>query len=189
MANGPAIKGGLRSRLPEVQAAARAAAARSAAVKCDEFKERDYRLIAVINLNYFGHAGFYLEGKPGDKDRQKLIYDAAGSFRDDIRASGTTVTGEYANFDDYLVYQKKDGRLVYTYTILLTADEDQAIRDRIDEELEGNPSGGVCAIYAGSILNGIGPFKNMGSTVTPLGMLFEMKVVAEEQERILSKCN
>ena len=52
-----------------------------------------------------------------------------------------------------------------TYTFATTPDEEQAIADRIDEL--GGVTGGFCAVAASQVLNGIGPFKNLGTRFTP----------------------
>lgn len=54
------------------------------------------------------------------------------------------------------------------YSFEITPDEDRKIREAIDEQ--GGCSPFFCASCSSSVLNGIGPFKNLGKIQTPWGM-------------------
>ncbi len=76
--------------------------------------------------------------------------------------------GRDANLNNYLKYQYADGPDVKVYSFELTSDDDKKIRDAIDEQ--GGCSPLNCALCSSSVLNGIGPFKKLGSIRTPWGM-------------------
>jgi len=65
-------------------------------------------------------------------------------------------------------YQKKDGSNVQVYKFNTTPEEEAAIAARIEKQ--GSRGPGFCAADTSKALNGIGPFKNLGSYPTPSGL-------------------
>ncbi|MDH6169445.1 RHS repeat-associated protein [Variovorax boronicumulans] len=114
----------------------------------------------VINTNGIGHAGVQV-----GSGSNAVLYDPGGSFRDDIKGSGDALYGRDANLDKFIKYQKEDGRNVDVITYDTTPEEEEAIKNRIEDQ--GGCIPFSCALCTGSVLQGIGPFKDLGWTPTP----------------------
>lgn len=116
------------------------------------------------------HAGLYighgiLDGSPSGSPE---IYDPSGSYLSSTRGDGGTFYDQDANLGSYLTYQLADGSNVEIYTFNTTAAEEEAIARRA--EGIGDPRGLNCAASVSQALNGIGPFKNLGTFRTPRGL-------------------
>jgi hypothetical protein len=115
------------------------------------------------------HAGLYLghgllDGSPAGPE----IYDPSGSYLDSNRGDGGVFYDQDASLGNYLSYQMTDGSNVQIYTFNTTAAEEEAIAKRA--EGIGDPRGLNCAASVSQALNGIGPFKNLGTFRTPNGL-------------------
>ena len=123
-------------------------------------------LDVIVNNNGIGHVGLHM----GSGDNE-LLYDPGGSYMTPEgipSGSGGTFSGSDANLNNFLKYQFEDGSDVNVYSFEITPDEDRKIREAIDEQ--GGCSPFFCASCSSSVLNGIGPFKNLGEIQTPWGM-------------------
>ncbi|HAU5595398.1 TPA: hypothetical protein JD313_004396, partial [Citrobacter amalonaticus] len=123
-------------------------------------------LDVIVNNNGIGHVGLHM----GSGDNE-LLYDPGGSYMTPEgipSGSGGTFSGSDANLNNFLKYQFEDGSDVNVYSFEITPDEDRKIREAIDEQ--GGCSPFFCASCSSSVLNGIGPFKNLGKIQTPWGM-------------------
>ncbi|MFS9379986.1 RHS element core protein [Citrobacter sp. ANG330] len=123
-------------------------------------------LDVIVNNNGIGHVGLHM----GSGDNE-LLYDPGGSYMTPEgipSGSGGTFLGSDANLNNFLKYQFEDGSDVNVYSFEITPDEDKKIREAIDEQ--GGCSPFFCASCSSSVLNGIGPFKNLGKIQTPWGM-------------------
>ena len=126
----------------------------------------------VINSNtaLIGtHAGLFLghgvlDGQPAGPE----IYDPSGSYLNNTRGEGGVFFEQDASLGNYLAYQLADGSAVQIYTFNTTAAEEQAIAKRAENI--GDPRGLNCASSVSHALNGIGPFKNLGTYNTPNGL-------------------
>jgi RHS repeat-associated protein len=123
-------------------------------------------LDVIVNNNGIGHVGLHM-----GSGNSELLYDPGGSYMTPQgipSGSGGTFMGSDANLNNYLKYQYVDGSKVKVYSFEITPDEDKKIRVAIDEQ--GGCSPLYCALCSSSVLNGIGPFKNLGTIRTPWGM-------------------
>lgn len=126
----------------------------------------------VINYNtpLIGtHAGLYvghgvLDGQPAGPE----IYDPSGSYLNNTRGEGGVFFEQDASLGNYVAYQLTDGSNVQIYTFNTTAAEEEAIAKRA--EGIGDPRGLNCASSVSHALNGIGPFRNLGTFSTPNGL-------------------
>lgn len=128
--------------------------------------------VIINNNNMFvgTHAGLYI-GR-GALDGQSTggpeIYDPSGSYLNNTRGEGGVFYDQDASLGDYLAYQMTDGSNVQIYTFNTTASEEEAIAKKA--ESLGDPRGLNCASSVSRALNGIGPFKNLGTFKTPTGL-------------------
>jgi RHS repeat-associated protein len=109
------------------------------------------------------HAGVVV-GSGGDA----VLYDPGGSYRNAEKGSGDALYGRDVNLTDYVNYQRKDGPDVKTYTFPTTPAQEAAIKARI--ESNGSRGPGYCAADTSKALDGIGPFKGLGISITPSGL-------------------
>jgi len=93
------------------------------------------------------------------------LYDPGGSYYNDIKGSGDALYGDDVNLEDYIDYQLEDGPDVQTYTFPTTPAQEALIMEQIDSG--GFNISGSCAVDVSSVLNGIGPFKDLGISPTP----------------------
>ena len=100
--------------------------------------------------------------------KDAVLYDPGGSYHNDDKGSGDALYGRSVNLSDYIKYQKLDGPDVQTYTFPTTPAEEAAIKARI--EGNGSRGPGYCAADTSRALDGIGPFKNLGTSATPSGL-------------------
>ena len=115
----------------------------------------------IVNNNGLGHVGVFV-----GNGSEKVLFDPGGSYKVDIKGSGDALEGSDASLEDYVRYQREDGKDVRVYKFETTTEEELTIKNRIDE---GGCPPLLCATCSGEVLRGIGPFKNMGSTRTPMG--------------------
>ncbi|WP_305888623.1 RHS repeat-associated core domain-containing protein, partial [Methylomonas subterranea] len=118
--------------------------------------------VVIVNNNtpIIGtHAGVYVE-RNGDQ----TLFDPGGSYQAELKGSGDTLTGEDANLLGYIHFQLEDGPDVQLYPFNTTPAEEKRILENISQ---GGCSVGLCSTCSGSVLQGIGPFKNLGGTPTP----------------------
>ncbi|MGH9931966.1 MAG: RHS repeat-associated core domain-containing protein [Pyrinomonadaceae bacterium] len=138
--------------------------------------------IVIVNNNtpLIGtHTGLMIR-RAGDK----LLYDPAGSYRNDVRGTGGTLDGNEANLSDYVQFQKADGPDVSVFRFDTTAEEEAQIKVNI--ERIGDPRGISCAPSVSGVLDGIGSFKNLGIFRTPKGLqqaMIDLKVKEKEEAR------
>jgi RHS repeat-associated protein len=132
--------------------------------------------IIVNNNGIVGtHVGLIVktEGKP-DED---VLYDPGGSFEPSKRGTGDGLYGSDVNVNEYVNFQFQDGPDVKAFHFDTNSEEDDQIRDRIDAA--DGVMGGFCAITSSNVLQGVGPFRDLGTSWTPAG-------VGEEAERLRS---
>ena len=100
--------------------------------------------------------------------KDAVLYDPGGSYHNDDKGSGDALYGSSVNLNDYIKYQKKDGADVQTYTFQTAPAEEAAIKTRIENN--GSRGPGFCAADTSAAINGIGSFKDLGTSVTPSGL-------------------
>jgi hypothetical protein len=97
-----------------------------------------------------------------------ILYDPGGSFLgSEGRGSGGFFTDEEANLEEYTRYQESTGSSVETFTFETTVAEEAQIAERISPS-SGGPGEGeagflMCASHVSSVLQGTGPFNNLGT--------------------------
>ena len=122
----------------------------------------------IVNTNGIGHVGV-ITGS--GKDR--TLYDPAGSYPNPNRGSGDALSGPDANLSKYLDFRRQDGPKVSMYTFNTSSSDEATIIQNIDNV--GGCSTLLCSTCVGNTLRGVGPFKNLGSTLTPGGMATELQ--------------
>jgi RHS repeat-associated protein len=126
----------------------------------------------IINSNFpiiGDHASLYvshgtLDGQPAGPE----IYDPSGSYLSQTRGDDGTFFDQEANLINYLQFQLTDGTNIQQYTFNTTAQQEMEIANRAQQW--GDPRGLNCAWSVSNVLNGIGPFKNLGTYNTPSGL-------------------
>jgi RHS repeat-associated protein len=109
------------------------------------------------------HAGLIVGSGSG-----AMLYDPGGSYHSSEKGSGDALYGKNVDLGDYINYQKQDGPDVDLYHFQTTPEEEALIKERIDSGGFNMP--GSCAVDTSSALNGIGPFSNLGTYITPSGL-------------------
>ena len=138
---------------------------------------RGKKTVVVINNNvgddpispYTGmHAGLYIGD--GSEDGNQTIYDPGGSYTADGHYAGSDdqFSGQEANIGPYFAFQQSDGLNVQIYIFNTTPQQEQQIRQNINQQ--GGASPLMCALSVSAALNGIGPFANLGVHYTPSGL-------------------
>lgn len=105
-----------------------------------------------------------------DNGGDARLYDPDGSFCPKKKPQcpedrqGDTFYGETANLDAYMDYHSKDSR-IQIYNFPTTPKEEAEIAKRIEER--GTAGSLECAYSVTNVLDGIGPFRNLGITDYP----------------------
>jgi hypothetical protein len=98
-----------------------------------------------------------------------MLYDPGGSYPvPNGRGSIDTAYGRDVKPADYIGYQKLDGPNVQVYEFDTTPLQEMMIQKRI--EFQGSDGPLFCARNVSNALNGIGPFRGLGSSFTPAGL-------------------
>lgn len=145
----------------------------------------DEILLVMINNNNMGHAGFMIgEGKDA------MLYDPAGSYtgcylraceNGDPSYRGSDDAFKYAHFDwnDYLAYQRADGPKVNVYQFIVSEEQSQIIRIKLQRRGGANPP--YCATAIAEVLKSSGgEFSNLSEPMlirTPWGLEDELKSI------------
>jgi RHS repeat-associated protein len=127
--------------------------------------------VVIINNNGIpyigGHSGVATGINRGSPDSQAL-YDPAGSYRRAERGTGDALYGSDVDLNDYIDFQRKDGPDVDVYRFDTTPEEEAEIKKRIENA--GGRLGGYCAVGVTDVLDGIGPFKDLGTYYRPYAL-------------------
>jgi RHS repeat-associated protein len=124
--------------------------------------------VVVVNNNLPGtglHSGAWI-GNQGDP----VLYDPNGSYHSGTRGDEGIFGEEEASLQDYIAFQGLDGDDVQIYTFNTTPEEEAALVARLDKSEVVDPGFFSCAISTAALLDGIGPFKNLGAHLTPRGL-------------------
>ena len=131
-----------------------------------------------LGKQYGSHSAVYLNNTSDGP----VLYDPAGSYKNNTRGSGGILTKEDdgATVADYTKYQNSTGSKVSTVTIPVSA----ADQDKIYKNAQsiGDPRGMSCAISVSTALKGVGPFKNLETTHLPGTLLKEVRAIQKTQE-------
>jgi RHS repeat-associated protein len=131
-----------------------------------------------LGKQYGSHSAVYLNNTSDGP----VLYDPAGSYKNNTRGSGGILTKEDdgATVADYTKYQNSTGSKVSTVTIPVSA----ADQDKIYKNAQsiGDPRGMSCAISVSTALKGVGPFKNLETTHLPGTLLKEVRAIQQTQE-------
>jgi RHS repeat-associated protein len=124
--------------------------------------------VVVITRDYIigSHAALYV-----DNAGTPIQFDPGGSYRSGDRGSSGSFEGEEANLEAYMKYQRGTGSTVATYRFKTTPEDESALVERISPS-DGSPGEGeggsfTCAYHVSSVLQGVGPFKDLGISVIP----------------------
>jgi RHS repeat-associated protein len=128
--------------------------------------------VVINNNGWLGHAGVVV-----GSGKNAVLFDPGGSYHQKEKGSGDALYGRDVNLQDYIKFQKDDGPDVQIYTFSTTREEENQIKQNIED-------GGCvplrCAKCTSGVLSGIGPFKNLPSTLTPSGLGKELIKIQKE---------
>ncbi len=128
--------------------------------------------IIIVSSPWFGiwpsgpstgiHAGIHIDngGKP-------ILYDPGGSYNpldsngDPIRGSDGQFHGKDAALLPYEQFEMGDKYNVTEYVFNTTDEEERLIANNIDNISDPGP--GACSLAVGTAIDGVGPFKGIGS--------------------------
>jgi RHS repeat-associated protein len=124
----------------------------------------------IITYDYWigSHAAVHI-----DNNGSPILYDPAGSYRDQTRGSGGFFDGNEAALSPYIGYHQGTGSTVETITFNTSNADELAIAQRIDDA--GDPRGISCSRKVSGVLSGIGPFKKLDSYLFPGSLADELK--------------
>ncbi len=123
----------------------------------------------VVNRNGIGHVGVHVGSGSG-----QVLYDPSGSYPG-IQGTGNTEYGKSADLGKYLNYQLLDGPKVDVYTFDTSPAEEARIIANIEATGACRPT--RCAVCSSSVLQGVGPFKNLNRSFTPWGIGRELRAL------------
>lgn len=95
-----------------------------------------------------------------DNSGNPILYDPGGSYLREIRGSGDYLRGQRPTSKHYINYQKSTGSEVHTFQFHTSAQDENILALRIQSA--PNPGTLGCARGVSSVLNGAGPFKELG---------------------------
>ena len=123
-------------------------------------------LVTTVVITYDGgigsHAALYTSN--GDEGKNPFIYDPAGSY-DPESGTGDYIDGTKANLNSYISYQTSSGSAVKTFSFNTTPKIEQALSERALNQ--GGALPGYCSRFVSAVLDGVGPFKDLGSFLWP----------------------
>lgn len=161
--------------------------------------------IIVSNLNggyLFGYGGSHtglVVLRDGPESSNSFIYDSSGSYRIVDITAGTDANGnpqrvplgsgrliegnEWTPIDlqDYIDFQiREDGKAVEIFRFDTTREQEAQILERV--ELFGGGSGFSCTRDISEAIMGIGPFKNVTSSLFPTDLAKELREIQKNTE-------
>jgi hypothetical protein len=143
--------------------------------------------IVIIAKHYYigDHAGLIV-GRGNDR----VLYDPGGTYnppsavdKGEPRSPALDkFDGDGAQLGSYMNYQGSDGSDVEIVIFKTTLQEENDLKERINKAPDSVPAGG-CAANVSAILNGVGPFKNLGEFFWPRSLLSELKKEQKEEQK------
>ena len=151
----------------------------------------DIVVIVTRDAGFGSHSALFI-----DRHGNPLLYDPGGTYRETarppIRSTRGTVEGlpDGASLNRYVKFQKSTGSEVETYRFTLTAEEQAELIERItpDDTSSGEGEGmlfGIipaCAYHVSSVLQGIGPFKDLDTYLFPGNLADELDSLAHPSQ-------
>lgn len=106
---------------------------------------------------------------------KSILYDPAGSYKNNIRWSGDFFISNDFNYDDYIKYQTStDGPSVHTHKFNISDEEADRILQNIEEQ--GGCTAGFCAKCTSKVISGgNGIFKDLESDLFPKSLGDKLK--------------
>jgi hypothetical protein len=95
-----------------------------------------------------------------DNSGDPILYDPGGSYMNGARGSGDFFTGNEASLGSYIKYQQGTGSDINIISFNTTPQQESAIATNIENAT--NPGDFGCAKGVSNVLNGVGPFKDLG---------------------------
>jgi len=136
----------------------------------------------MINNNGLPGIGLHASVMVDQPGKDPVLYDPRGHYRADVppheggRPRGSDALSSGLDYDDYLKYHRQSGPNVDVYRFPLSNDEADQIRSRINAKgLSESLTGLDCADYTSQVLQGIGPFKTLETSLTPSGLGRDMR--------------
>jgi len=119
----------------------------------------DTTVIIVYDHGIGSHAAVLV-----DNGGNPVLYDPAGGYGEDHKCSEKCID-QLADVKKYMDYHTSTGETVKLFVFKTTlAEEKQIYQNIIDAE---SSIGGFCSIAVSTVLNGIGPFGNLGTYLLP----------------------
>ena len=149
---------------------------------------KETTVIVTRDYGFGSHAGLYIRDNHGADNSNgfgNLLYDPAGSF--DCKCggmgSGDSIRGpDTPSLDDYLNFHQSVGSDVEIYNFNTTPKEEAEIAERIEQI--GSVTGGFCAVSTSGVLDGIGPFKDLGSFTLPGNLARKLRELPRKRNSI-----
>jgi RHS repeat-associated protein len=123
-------------------------------------------IVIIVHDSFLGaeigtHSAVYI-----DNGGDPIVYDPAGSYTDAKKCgSGNACTGKAAKYGDFLVFHNKAGSKSQAYVFNTSAAEEAQIAKNIEKHGGADPP--YCTESVIDVLKGVGPFKNLDSTMFP----------------------
>lgn len=117
-----------------------------------------------------GHAALGIVSDDGDPEKN-VVWDPNGYYPDPEMGTERTLVGPDASIQKLMDYQLTDGDDVVTFQFDTTTEQEEAIRERI-EQLGGEPATDLglpwgCTSGVSRAIDGIGPFGKVDETMWP----------------------
>jgi RHS repeat-associated protein len=118
-------------------------------------------VVIIMSGNFNPHAAVRV-----DNGSDPVLYDPAGSYNFGyMRPSGDQFWGQQSDLDRYINYHLKDGSDITLYRFNTTPKQESIIANRIENQ-EG-VMGGFCAQATSGVIDGVGPFDDLGGYWLP----------------------
>jgi RHS repeat-associated protein len=128
------------------------------------------------------HAGLYV-----DNGGEPILFDPNGSYTPagGSRGSGAYFAGSQANLQDYIKYHQGQSDEVETFRFATTRAQEAAIVQRIQppDSSNGEGEGGYlsCSTHVSSVLQGIGPFRDLLEHFAPGFLAWDLDTILHPQ--------
>lgn len=136
----------------------------------------------ILGITYGSHSAVRVDnptgGGPVLYDPAGTVYNPKDEYGGPLRGSGDKFTGEAADLDKYKAAQEKNGSSVKLYRFNTTPEQEKQIADRIDKLGGQKPL--ACTVGVCQAIQGIGPFKDVGTYRMPGNLEDKLQEIKKE---------